>query len=386
MRLNVGTSQQAVPPATGFSMPHRELRLLASVLLFVSGCASQNFLAGLSPRAQKDAGPATEPGRGQPPTSASNSQTKDRARIDARGASIDAAFDRNVKELLEIAARNQRAGNLAAARSNYEQVLRISPNQLTANYQLAVLDDNEGRFADSGRHYAVLLNQEPHNADFSASLGWSLILQGRYDEAERVLRDALKSQPTHKTALNNLGWAYGMRGEFDQALALFRAAGSEVEAQRALAELKQHFRPGTADIAVRDSSEFQRSNANNSAPPSAGRENLATRDFSAPTPWNRPAGAESQGSKSRTQLASSSDPAEQPRGGQQSRDTNAIDPTDRGWFNGRFAELDAYASSSPSQANRARQADTQGFSEAADVGGATGPPGFTAAGAQLASR
>src|SRR5258708_34631649 len=71
-----------------------------------------------------------------------------------------------------------------------------------------------------------------------ASLGCSYLLQGRYEDSERTLRDALHYAPTHQTALYNLGWLYGIRGDDDQALAIFRSAGTEAEAQRALAELK----------------------------------------------------------------------------------------------------------------------------------------------------
>jgi Flp pilus assembly protein TadD len=299
-------------------MPHAVCRLLAAGLILLSGCASPIF-PGLSRHLPSSSGTAGERDTaetapaGQPRTA----QNSDRASAEVRTADwTKPAYEQRVSELLAGAAYHQRARKFAEARNAYEQVLRIDPRNMTANYQLAVIADDEGRFADARQYYFTLLGQSPHNPDILASLGWSYLLQGRYDDCETVLRDALQRSPSHQTALYNLGWLYGTRGDHEYALALFRKAGTEAEAQRALAELRQTS-PAPQPPAIEASPSIQLGARERSAPPLV----------SAPTPWNG-----------------------EPRG---------AGLRDASRASGIFSEVDAIASSSPAQANRERQADPQ---------------------------
>lgn len=249
----------------------------------------------------------------------------------------------------------------------------MAPANSEAQYWLAVIADEQGRFADAERHYSALLKQSPRDPNVLASLGWSYLLQGRYDESERVLRNALLYAPAHQTALYNLGWLYGTRGDYEQALSIFRSAGSEADAQRAIAELKQsspsELVAGTEVYAANDRSRppaaelipanvdprTGRSDAgypNNAAPQFAGdiqrpeiaipnprgatRERATSREITAPAPWNGGRGAGSE--------APPRAPSE-------------------------FAT--ARAGSSPTQANQARQAEpqTSGLGRDASAGG-----------------
>ncbi len=253
------------------------------------------------------------------------SQSADRMSTESRTAiSSTPASEQRIADLLASASLSQRARKLAEARTTYEQVLRLDSRNMTANYQLAVIADDEGRFADARQYYFALLRQSPHNPDVLASLGWSYLLQGRYDDCESALKDALHYAPAHQTALYNLGWLYGSRGDYEYALALFRKAGTEAEAQRALAELQQTMPPAQAPAI-----------GGSQNPQMAGRERPAPQGISAPTPWN-------------------SDP-------------RATDSRDRARTSGVFSEVDAFASSSPAQANRERRADPQSIEDRGDT-------------------
>src|SRR5262249_15953522 len=145
-------------------------------------------------------------------------------------------------------ARDQQIRNFAAARADYEQVLVLDPANPQANFKLAIIADDEGRFADADRHYSLLLRQNPTNPTLLANRAWSYFLQGRYPDAERALSAALRWDRNHRAALKNLGWLYGTLGDSDRALALFRKAGTEADAQRLFAELMQTRRgAGAAD-------------------------------------------------------------------------------------------------------------------------------------------
>jgi Flp pilus assembly protein TadD len=218
--------------------------LTAVVLLLVSGCASSMFSrAGARDNPDPDPQRPGEAKVSDSPGLAGTARIADRTASDSHTASHNASTtEKRTAELLDSAGRSQRAGRLDVARSAYEQVVRLDPQNRTAHFQLACIADDEARFADAERHYAVLMRQTPNDPDLLASLGWSYLLQGKYDACERTLRDALYYAPSHQTALYNLGWLYGTRGDCNQALAIFRSAGSEADAQKALAELQRSAR------------------------------------------------------------------------------------------------------------------------------------------------
>jgi Flp pilus assembly protein TadD len=319
-------------------MRHVEIRVLSVAILFGAGCASP-FLAGTNSRRTTASSSQTQEGAGE----RSPAKPADADRIAAgRDAMVAAGRDRRIAELLASGARNQQARNFAAARADYEQVLVLDPINPQANFKLAILADDEGRFADSDRHYSLLLRQYPGNATLLANRGWSYVLQGRYAEAERTLSEALRADPNHRAALKNLGWLYGTLGDYEQALAFFRRAGTEAEAQRILTELKET-RRGPADSVPNIAA------ANWQAAPGGPAVRIPKEEFrggvSAPPPPTSPirfASVKEGPEPGAPRILGGS-----PEAGQRGT-AGAAD---------RFSEVDSYAGSSPSQANRPGQAD-----------------------------
>src|SRR5262245_11699865 len=332
-------------------MPNSANRLIAAALLLTAGCASP-FSSGSATRNRAEApasGPtaATAPGS---PQAAQNAQAGERKLADDRlRAGEKPVFERRIEELLAAASARQQAGRLDVAQYGYEQVLRLDPQNMKAHYQLACIADDQGRFADAERHYTVLLGQAPHNPDLLASLGWSYLLQARYDDCERALCEALRYAPNHQTALYNLGWLYGTRGDFDQALAIFRSAGTEADARRALAELQQNSRPnpgaGTEAYAAAPVI---------SAPPPGSDSRIDVREPQLAAQIRSPAA----GAQQRAPF-----PGTNPGGSLQPR--NDLPPSVQ--INGMFSEIDAYARSSPTQANHAREVEPQATEIGADM-------------------
>ncbi|MBI3860286.1 MAG: tetratricopeptide repeat protein [Planctomycetia bacterium] len=224
-------------------MPQKKIRLLLPVLSLLSGCASPGLFSGFGShnKAADSAGgqavahdPANDPAR----------QTAWTARPgtpDGRnGAWTNPYANRSPADLLADSEQSRQTGNLTSARLACEQALRLNPFDLDAKYQLARISDDEGRFAEAERGYVEILKQKPGDADVLTSLGWSYYLQGRFDESERCLRQVLQKDPQHQVALNDLGFVYGARGNLDAAWNCFRAAGSEAQAQQAMAMLTQN--------------------------------------------------------------------------------------------------------------------------------------------------
>ncbi len=224
-------------------MPYPGIRLLTTALLLLSGCATPNLFSG-----SQGAKPNTEQAAPSGPrpssytSSWSGNQTAKRTSQDTAPLANNPLADneRRVQDLVESGDRSQSVGDRRAARSAYEQALRLAPGNPRANFQLAIMDDDEGRFAEAEAHYMTLRRQDPREPNILASLGWSYLLQGRYEESDRILREALQYDGNNKLALNNLGMLYGTCGDYDGALTIFRMAGSEADAQRALAMLKQN--------------------------------------------------------------------------------------------------------------------------------------------------
>ena len=231
-------------------MPYFEIRLPAAALLLLSGCALPSlFTASANNKPIQEPAASSGPSGSKFTNSWSGSQNAKPPPQDIAATAGTAAGDseRRIQDLLATGERCQSAGDRRAARIAFEQALRLAPGDASVNYQLAIMDDEEGHFADAERHYFAVMKQTPNDPNVLSSLGWSYLLQGRYDDSDRILREALRYDPDNKFALNNLGMLYGTRGDYDGALAIFRMAGSEADAQQALALLKQN--AGTIPVA-----------------------------------------------------------------------------------------------------------------------------------------
>jgi len=238
--------------ASQVSLIHHARRLVALSLILLTGCSSSGFFNGRSSRGKEGVAQAfdsqREAARDERPSQPWRRADAPVAKTPTAPVSspTDSRQKLQIAEALAEAGRADRANDSAGARAAYERVVTIEPAHAFANYQLAVIADNEGRFTEAERYYQTLLRKSPRNADLLASLGWSYLLQGRYEESERTLREALSVDSKHRTAMYNLGWLYGTLGDYDQSLAIFRAAGSEEDAQRAVAELFPRGRPAVS--------------------------------------------------------------------------------------------------------------------------------------------
>jgi Flp pilus assembly protein TadD len=292
-----------------FSVPNW---LKALSLILLAGCSSSGIFGGRGSRGQESVAQAFEAQRDAAPEE-QRSRTLRRAdapvaRTSATTAPKSATETRQrlqIAEALAEGGRAERSNDLKSARTAYEKVLSVDPQHSFANYQLAVIADNEGRFAEAERHYQTLLRKSPRNADLLASLGWSYLLQGRYEESERTLREALAVDSKHRTAMYNLGWLYGTLGNYDQALTVFRTAGSDEDAQRAMAELFPRGRPAaTAQLSSGlPKNPFVSGTNGANAPRRRAADQIGGESLSAPAPWQRNSG---------TALAGGSGPATRP--------------------------------------------------------------------------
>lgn len=130
----------------------------------------------------------------------------------------------------------EKRGEEDRAMSAYLDAVKQDPSRADALTRLAVLYDEQGRFASSRTAYEKALAAQPGSPDLYCDMGYSLYLQHHLAEAEMNLRQAIALAPDHRRAHNNLGLVLAHGGREDEALAEFRRAGcTEADARNNLA-------------------------------------------------------------------------------------------------------------------------------------------------------
>lgn len=318
------------------------------LIILTTGCSSSGLFGGRTPDERNSTADAFESRRdaGEAAEDRSPASQRGGAGTAGRKPAVDTGLRRQkVATQLAAAARFENAGDSRAARAAYERVLELEPAHSLANYQLAVLADDEGRFDEAEAHYRILLSKTPKNPDLLASLGWSYFLQGRYEESERTLREALTVDARHPTALYNLGWLYGTLGDYDQAQAIFRTAGTEQDAAHAMAELFPRGRPASAPETpsgaprnpFKPPSDTLASGKNLAGPGLADR--MVSGPISAPAPWLKP---------SDRPIATGA----APRAGMSGQGVQTAATRNDGRFDEVFSELDSHQSPASGSSSR----------------------------------
>jgi Flp pilus assembly protein TadD len=171
---------------------------LAALLAGLTGCSS--FQPWSRPT-QNEAAPAETARAGEP--------TTDQAAI----------------ACLTIARGLEKSGKDDAALEQYEKVLKLDPENLSAHRRMAVLYDRRGDFAKADVEYKQVAKIKPRDADLLTDWGYSYYLRNDWNEAARHLQRALELDPKNERARCNLGLTMGQLGRYDQALQLFHDAG-----------------------------------------------------------------------------------------------------------------------------------------------------------------
>lgn len=123
--------------------------------------------------------------------------------------------------LMDLANLEMRLGEIAAARSTLEELLRRHPGHTGGEMLLAQLELEAGSPARAAELYARLARRRPSFAVFS-NLGLSQLLLGQYGEAATSLERAYSLAPQSYLAALNLGDVLALRGRRAQAESLYR--------------------------------------------------------------------------------------------------------------------------------------------------------------------
>ncbi|MFV0445854.1 MAG: tetratricopeptide repeat protein [Planctomycetaceae bacterium] len=119
----------------------------------------------------------------------------------------------NVSRLIQngdqaLSEHAQNPARLAEARNQFEEVLRIDPNNAVAHHRLAVIGDLAHNFGDAEKHYAQALRANPNDAQLLHDIGYSYMLQEKPGEAIPYLKRSLEVSPGFDMAARKLADAY----------------------------------------------------------------------------------------------------------------------------------------------------------------------------------
>jgi len=104
-----------------------------------------------------------------------------------------------------------------AARTCYQRLAEIAPNQVEAQNRLGYIDMAQGRFEEAESQFEIYRYLAPDQANPHDSMGELLMVIGRYDEAEEEMRTALAMKPDFCASWRNLVILDLLRGDFDHA-------------------------------------------------------------------------------------------------------------------------------------------------------------------------
>lgn len=130
----------------------------------------------------------------------------------------------SVDQMLEIAQRLHRSGNLEDARAIYEAILERRPDDPMALHFLGVLTHQSG---DSRRAVELIrrsIERMPGNPGFHNNHGNVLLESGRIDEAAEAYQRCIDLAPDAVEPHNNLGTIRCARGDLPGAEAAYKRA------------------------------------------------------------------------------------------------------------------------------------------------------------------
>jgi tetratricopeptide (TPR) repeat protein len=112
----------------------------------------------------------------------------------------------------------EKAGRPLEAAKQYEQTIRLEPNNPDAHTNLAAILIHEGRLQEAFDHLNLALRVNPDYPETQNNLGLALVLDHRPQEAIEHFRQALRLKPDFFEAHVNFGNALFDTGRFQEAI------------------------------------------------------------------------------------------------------------------------------------------------------------------------
>ena len=105
------------------------------------------------------------------------------------------------------------AGDMAAAKTDFEAAIKKNPKDADANFYLGLVADKGGDKAGAEKLYKEALSLKPDHEDAAQNLGALYIDGGRFDEALLATRPALAKHPKNAGLHTNIAVALASKGD-----------------------------------------------------------------------------------------------------------------------------------------------------------------------------
>jgi len=115
-------------------------------------------------------------------------------------------------------------GEVEEAKAAMRRILEMRPNHVRTLRMLAVILADEDRFDEAGLHLAKAIEQEPESAETQHALGLVLVKQKKMAAAAEHFASAVRLQPALAVAQYDLGRASEALGDVERAITAHRAA------------------------------------------------------------------------------------------------------------------------------------------------------------------
>ena len=111
-----------------------------------------------------------------------------------------------------LGVNQQKQGNVTEAIKEYENVLRLNPDNAEAHNNLGAIYKEQGDLDKALEHYQFVIASNPKMDEAHNNLGVIYYLKGDHDEAVEEYRKALELNHDNLKCLVNLGLVYKARG------------------------------------------------------------------------------------------------------------------------------------------------------------------------------
>ncbi len=113
-------------------------------------------------------------------------------------------------------------GDVAAARTDVQDLQRLAPGSADVPYLSGLLLMEEGRYADASAEFAKALNIDRNKLPALYFAGLSAARQGQWEQADSQLSRFHRAQPAFDTGTKLLAWVKARNGNIDGARALMQ--------------------------------------------------------------------------------------------------------------------------------------------------------------------
>jgi tetratricopeptide (TPR) repeat protein len=127
----------------------------------------------------------------------------------------------SVEEHFQQGNEYAQAGEFEKAITEFEAVLQIDPDNVSAMSNLGVVYYNLGRLDEAIQQYQEAIARAPDDADIHSNLAAAFVQKGQLDKALQEYESAVQINPELAEAHFGLGVVFQQTGKVDEAIAAF---------------------------------------------------------------------------------------------------------------------------------------------------------------------